>query len=257
MVHALVAEDFKPYIARNRRMAGFTFDMWITDPVAEEWYGGKSSHDLPECVWLFSHIRAGMRVADCGAHHGFLTIPLSKAVGPTGVVGAWEALPRNAAVINENLALNGCHNVFVHPLALGDERKMVRFWTHTSNSLVPWQSPEYGNDEVQMVRLDDEIPAHVKIDLIKIDVEGSDLQMVRGARRVLSERPIIDLELHCCLFEHRNDVIAEIFSLLEPLGYAYSVLARGDDVVRSTGWNINLMELAQYDNPHVFCLPVW
>ena len=253
----LAPGDFTPYIARNRRVGGFTFDIWITDPVAEEWYGGESSHDLPECVWLFSHILAGMKVADCGAHHGFLTIPLSKAVGPTGVVGAWEALPRNATVINRNLALNGCKNVFVHALALGDECKLVPFWTHTSNSLIPWQKPEYANDEVQMVRLDDQIPAHVKVDAIKIDVEGSDLQMVRGARRVLSQRPIIDLELHCCLFENRNGVIAEIFSILRPLSYVYSVLARGDDIVREIGWNIDLTELAQYDNPHVFCLPVW
>jgi FkbM family methyltransferase len=256
MGNKLIAEDFKPYIARNLQTGGFTFDMWITDPVADEWYGGQCRNDLPECVWLFSHIRAGMTIADCGAHHGFLTIPFSKAIGPTGVVWAWEALPANAAVINKNLALNGCHNVFVRPLALGDERKIVRLWTHTSNSLVPWQNPEYGNDAVQMVRLDDEIPAHVKIDLIKIDVEGSDLQMVRGARRVLSQRPIIDLELHCCLFQNRNAVIAEIFSVSELLSYEYSVLARGDDVVRATGRKINLTELAQYDNPHVFCLPV-
>jgi hypothetical protein len=86
-------------------------------------------------------------------------------------------------------------------------------------------------------------------------VEGSDLEMIRGARRVLSQRPIIDLELHCCLFENRNEVVAEIFSILEPLAYTYSVLARGDDVVRDAGWKIDPMELAQYENPHVFCLP--
>jgi FkbM family methyltransferase len=257
MVNALSVEDFKPYIARNRQTGGFTFDMWITDPVADEWYGGERSHDLPECVWLFSHIRAGMKVVDCGAHHGFLTIPFSKAVGPTGVVEAWEALPANAAVINENLVLNGCHNALVHPYALGDERKMVRLWTYTSNCLIPWQDPDYGNDEVQMVRLDDQIPIHVKVDVVKIDVEGSDLQMMRGARRVLSQKPIIDLELHCFLFENRNDTIAEIFSILEPLSYAYSVLARPDGVVLATEGNINLAELAQHHNPHVFCLPMW
>jgi len=92
---------------------------------------------------------------------------------------------------------------------------------------------------------------------VKIDVEGSDLQMMRGARRVLSQRPIIDLELHCSLFENRNDVIAEIFSILEPLNYAYSVLPRPDGAVLATHGNINLTELAQYQNPHVFCLPMW
>ena len=253
VVNELVMGDFQPYIARNRRIGGSTFDMWITDPVADEWYSSQSGGDFPEFVWLFSHTRAGMKVADCGAHHGFLTVAFSKAVGPNGAVGAWEALPANAAVISKNLVLNGCHNVIVRPFALGDERRTVRLWTHTSNTLV---SAEYGNNEVQMVRLDDEIPAHTKVDLIKIDVEGSDLQMVRGARRILSQRPIIDLELHCCLFENRTAVLAEIFSILEPLSYEYSVLASGGDVVRAKGPNIDLTELAGYDNPNVFCVPV-
>jgi FkbM family methyltransferase len=251
-----VPEDFKPYVARNRRIGAIAFDMWITDPVAEEWYGGERSFDLPECVWLLSHVRTGMKVADCGAHHGFLTVAFSKAVGPTGIVQAWEALPLNAAVIDKNLSLNACNNVIVRPVALGDERKMVPLWSHTSNCLIPWRDAAYGNCEVQMVRLDDEIPVDVEVDLIKVDVEGSDLEMIRGARRVLTQRPIIDLELHCCLFENRNEVVAEIFSILEPLAYTYSVLARGDDVVRDGGWKIDLMELAQYENPHVFCLPV-
>jgi FkbM family methyltransferase len=249
-------EDFKPYVARNRRMGAITFDMWITDPVAEEWYGSESSCDLPEWVWLLSHIRTGMTVADCGAHHGFLTVAFSKAVGPTGIVRAWEALPGNASVIDKNLSLNACNNVIVRPVALGDEPKMVPLWSHTSNCLIPWRDAAYGNCQVQMVRLDDEIPVDVKVDLIKIDVEGSDLEMIRGARRVFTQRPIIDLELHCCLFENRNEVVAEIFSILEPLAYRYSVLARGDDVVRDAGWKIDAMELAQYENPHVFCLPV-
>jgi FkbM family methyltransferase len=226
VVSELIMGDFQPYIARDRRIGGFTFDMWITDPVADEWYSSQSVGDLPEFVWLFSHTRSGMKVADCGAHHGFLTVAFSKAVGPNGAVGAWEALPANAAVISKNLVLNGCHNVIVHPFALGDEHRTVRLWTHTSNTLV---SAEYGNNEVQMVRLDDEI---------------------------LSQRPIIDLELHCCLFEDRSAVLAEIFSILEPLSYEYSVLATGGDVIRAKGPNVDLTELAGYDNPNVFCVPV-
>ena len=122
----LAPGDFTPYIARNRRVGGFTFDIWITDPVAEEWYGGESSHDLPECVWLFSHILAGMKVADCGAHHGFLTIPLSKAVGPTGVVEQVPA-PKNRsgkhgrAVKRQHGFFAGNARIAVLPAATGAE----------------------------------------------------------------------------------------------------------------------------------------
>jgi len=61
-------------------------------------YGGERSHDLPECVWLFWHIRAGMKVVHCGAHHGFLTIPFSKAlvcnrIGNPHIEGKTARLP--------------------------------------------------------------------------------------------------------------------------------------------------------------------
>jgi FkbM family methyltransferase len=250
-------EAFEPYIVRGQKLGPYTVDLWITEPVAAEWYDGRESFDTPEFVWLLAHLREGMKVADCGAHHGLSTIAFSKAVGPSGIVGAWEAFPPNADVIEKNLALNGCDNVVVRPLALGDENKTVRLWTHTSNSLIPWSEPIYGNTEVQMVRLDDEIPSDIKADLIKLDVEGSELHVLRGAGRVLSARPIIDLELHCHWFEDRNATLAEIFSLLQPLGYVYSVLSRPNETIRAVGWNIDLAELAFYENPHVFCIPVW
>ena len=47
-----------------------------------------------------------------------------------------------------------------------------------------------------------------------------------------------------------------MISILEPLSYEYSVLASGDDVVRARGPNVDLAELAGYDNPNVFCVPV-
>jgi hypothetical protein len=108
-----------------------------------------------------------------------------------------------------------------------------------------------------MVRLDDEIPNDIKVDLVKLDVEGSELYVMRGAGRILSTRAIIDLELHCAHFEDRNGTLSEIFSLLKPLGYVYSVLLRPHETVRAVGWEIDLAELACYENPHVFCTPVW
>jgi FkbM family methyltransferase len=250
-----VVPIFAPYIARNRRVGNITFDFWITDTVADKWYARDDSNDLPECAWLLSQVREGMTVADCGAHHGFLTVAFSKAVGRKGRVGAWEALPDNAAVIDRNLSLNGCDNVVVRAVALGDQHRRVPLWSHTSNCLIPWKNTAYGNSEVEMVCLDDEIPPDTRIDLIKIDVEGSDLQMIRGARRVLSGKPIIDLELHCSLFANRVATLTEIFAILEPLGYSYSVMARPEDVTHPIGWRLDVGELGRYGNPHVFCLP--
>jgi FkbM family methyltransferase len=253
---------FQPYVVRNRRMGPHTYDLWITDLVAAAWYGHEC-HDLRETSWCLAHIREGMKIADCGAHHGCLTVVFSKAVGPTGRVGAWEAVPQNAAVIEKNLTLNRCTNAIVRPFALGDERKRMPLPSDdiSGNTVFARDGQEADKTkmiEVEFVRLDDEIPKDIRVDFIKIDVEGSDLQMMRGAQRILSQRPIIDLEIHNFLFRDRKATLSEMFGMLAPLQYAYSVLPRAHEgAVQAVGWDIDLSELASYDNPHVFCLPVW
>jgi len=254
---------FQSYVARNRKMGPHTYDLWITDPVAEAWYNGSERHDTRETSWCLAHIREGMKIADCGAHHGCFTVVFSKAVGPTGGVWAWEALPKNAAVIEKNLTLNQCTNAIVRPFALGNERKRMPLLASDSGNTVlarqdAQETDETDTIEVECVRLDEEVARDIRVDFIKIDVEGSDLQMMRGAQRVLSQRPIIDLEIHNFLYQDPRATLAEMFGMLAPLQYVYSVLPSPDDgAVQPAGWNIDLSELASYYNPHVFCLPVW
>jgi len=252
---------FQPYVVRNRRTGPYTYDLWITDHVAETWYCGERL-EMPEVLWCLAHIREGMTIADCGAHHGCLTVVFSKAVGPAGRVAAWEALPKNAAVIERNLRLNQCTNVIVRPHALGERRERMPLLVSDGGDTVLLRDRPEGDKtaaiEVDCVRLDDEVPRDVRLDFIKIDVEGSDVQAMRGGRRVLSQRPIIDLELHNHLYRDRIATLSEIFGMLAPLEYVYSVLPDPcKDTVHAAGWHLDLAELAAYDNPHVFCLPVW
>ena len=201
-----------------------------------------------------------MTIADCGAHHGILTVVFSKAVGPTGRVMAWEAVPKNAAVIEKNLVLNQCKNVVVRPFALSDKRKRISLLAGDGNTALAKDDRDVGEAviEVEGVRLDDEISKDTQVDFIKIDVEGSDLKMMRGAQRVLAQRPIIDLEIHNFLYRDRLATLSEMFRMLAPLQYVYSVLpAPHCGNIQAIGWKIDLSELAKWDNPHVFCLPIW
>lgn len=247
--------SFEPYINRGFRVGAHVIDMWITDPVAASWYGDEA-HDIPEVLWCMAHLRPGMRVADCGAHHGYTTVAFAKAVGPSGHVYAWEALPKNAEVVKANAELNGCANVTVRPVAVGAEAGKLRFQVSDGGDTV--LTRDRGGEgelvEIDCVRLDDEID---RVDFLKLDVEGADLQAMIGARRVISQRPIIDLEIHNMLFRDRCETLEQMFAILNPLNYAFSILPTPRSAMQFAGWNVDLSELAKHENPHVLCLPVW
>src|SRR5271154_7457581 len=76
--------------------------------------------DLAERAFIQRFVRPGMTILDIGAHHGFYTLLLSKCVGPTGRVLAFEPSPRERHALRLNLRLNRAHNVLVHSAALGE-----------------------------------------------------------------------------------------------------------------------------------------
>lgn len=252
------ADAFHPYIARDRVLEPYTFDFHIEDETARLWYDGSPSQWMPERQWCLEHIREGFNILDCGAHHGMMAVLFAKKTGAAGKVIAWEALPSNAVVIQKNVALNGLTNVIVRPFGIGAQRASLAFDRNAGNVVVKKEDAgvEPGAKEtIEIVALDDDIDPKMHVDFMKIDVEGSDLDALKGARRVLSQRPIIDLEIHNFLFGDREGTLREIFAILDGYGYAYEVLPEVfSDIVKIEG-TIDLAWLAQHDNPHVFCIP--
>lgn len=231
----------------------YQFDFLISDPTAAEWYASEHQN-LPEYEWCIDHIKPGDTVVDCGAHHGMTTMMFARATGQTGRVYAYEALPMNAGVIIRNAEINEMRNVIVRPLAVSDYNGSAYFHGNLTNGCLAQN--ETASERVVVVRLDDDLPESVKVDFIKIDVEGSDVGAVNGAMRVLSSRPVIDLELHNFLFKDRRASLNAIFGALAPLRYRFAVLLDIWGKVEEKGSEIDLGWLAQFDNPHVFCVPI-
>src|SRR5581483_7494883 len=123
--------------------------------------------------------RPGSTVVDCGAHHGMMTVLFSKAVGPQGRVIAYEVLPENASVIRQNAVLNRCDNVTVRPVGIGAAPGSLTVTENASNTVVLGDAAS-GERIVEIVRLDDDLPAALNIDFIKVDVEGHDLEALQG-----------------------------------------------------------------------------
>jgi FkbM family methyltransferase len=180
-----------------------------------KWVTGSSTHG----TWLGSYeyekqiifidtVKEGSVVFDIGAHVGFYTLLASKLVGAPGKVIAFEPVPQNLYYLEEHLKLNGCINVEIFPVAVGETGAIVEFGEGPSSSMGKVSSS--GNLKVKMVSLD-ELLANGDIPVpncIKMDIEGGEMRALAGARRLLIEyHPAIFLSTHgkdqhsaCCQF---------------------------------------------------------
>lgn len=175
-------------------------------------------------------VRRGAVVYDVGANLGYVSLLAAVLTGPSGQVHAFEPLPENAEAIRETVAANGLENVVVHEAAVSDTGGHAEFlgvgeasWSHLAD-----RGEHSGTRErlrVVTVALDDyPLPAP---DVVKIDVEGSEIAVLRGMRRLLEEaRPALIVELH-----ETND---EVCDLLDAAGYSYENLD-GPEPVRAAG----------------------
>jgi FkbM family methyltransferase len=139
----------------------------------------------------------GMMFVDVGAHIGLLTLCGARVVGPQGRVVAFEPTPPTFDLLTRALAINGVsHRVEAHCLACGARRERRAFYVGTvlgHSSLLgpaPLSSARAAQEiEAEVVRLDDVVPTGERVDLVKIDVEGTELEVLVGMTRIIRENP--------------------------------------------------------------------
>jgi len=138
-------------------------------------------------------LRPGDVFVDIGANIGTWVLYAAHLVGPAGHVYAFEPHPKTAHYLQRNVALNSFQNITIFSCAVGDSHKLVTL-EETANDTMNNIS-ENGTVSVQMVPLDSmtQIP---KIRLLKIDAEGSELQILHGAIQTLERTESVCME--CC-----------------------------------------------------------
>jgi FkbM family methyltransferase len=133
--------------------------------------------------------RLGDTVVDVGAHIGLNTLYLAQRVGPKGHVTAIEPAADNLEVLRRNVAANHLHNVTVQPVAAGRVDEVADFFLRGQLSAVnsrfadSFYAPVSAVTRVTVVPLDDLVDAAPR--LVKIDVEGGELDVIDGMARLL------------------------------------------------------------------------
>jgi len=183
-------------------------------------------YDLAAQRVIMRLLRPGDAFVDVGANIGMLTLSAAAAVGPKGTILAFEPHPHARADLCGHLDLNGLTHVRVFDCALSAERGGSTLFMPTDSpgqsTLRPVGDQVVRSFEVDVRTLDDfgvEIPKEGRT-LVKIDVEGFELNVLRGARELLSRLNVAVLvETTDAWLREQDQSAAELFAFMADTGY--------------------------------------
>ena len=169
----------------GNRLRAPTFDRWLA---LQLHHAGRMG--VADRRFLQATVKPGMTVVDIGANQGLYTLLFADLVGERGRVLAFEPDDLLHDALRENVESNGARNVEVHHLALGSESGTMTLYRSLLNSgdnrLSATSTGGGPRDPVQ-VRIErlDEALAGERIDFVKIDVEGWEMEVFRGMQALL------------------------------------------------------------------------
>lgn len=187
---------------------------------------------------LESLARRSKVILDIGANIGSHTLPMAAASGSSSLIYAFEPTDWAVSRLKRNLALNPKieSKVRVCQVALGDQEKDSIEGFYSSWSLTTREGQQHPvhkgyfqtSTETQQTTLDKFCQTHQlsKVDLIKMDVDGFEVKVLRGAKATLKkDRPILVFELSPYVLEENGDRIEDLFDVLRECRYQIQSLS--------------------------------
>jgi FkbM family methyltransferase len=186
------------------------------------YYGEYHEHE-----WQFVRrfLKLSHVVVDAGANLGTFTVPFAKAVGPYGKVISFEPQPVIFDCLQNTVALNKLENVQLHRACLGNAPGNVEIFEPDYSQPANFSGVSFADEgpgDVQYsqkkisapVLTLDSVLQNQRLDFLKIDVEGMELEVLQGAQEALKKhQPVIYLE------NNRKPKSPAIIRLLQEQGY--------------------------------------
>lgn len=207
-------------------------------------------------AWLKEWLKTGDTFWDIGANWGWISLAAARTVGTSGQVVAVEPSQSNAAWLKRHIAMNQCESIVtVLEAAVCEQHgetvtfSLLNDGCSPSNSLmfsnsVNGESPEVSRQiSVPAISLDGLLAEQERSpNLVKIDVEGAELKVLKGAIKLLSSKaaPIVLLAVHP-FWQATLEDCQEIVNLLHGMGY---------QILNRHGASVQAIEYDEY-----LCLP--
>lgn len=188
----------------------------LSEPLALRRLLGR--YERPKMEFFRRHLKPGMTFVDVGANLGDFSLVASRLVGNSGRVISFEPDPGNCQWLRESIAKNELANVELREEALSNTEGQATFFL---GDVSGWHTlkggqlqHEKGRITVATRRLDS--LGLDRIDVMKIDVEGAELEVLQGAHESLRRcRPLLLIDLH----PHMGADVAAVAAMLRELGY--------------------------------------
>jgi FkbM family methyltransferase len=184
-------------------------------------------------VWraVMAEIRKGDTFVDVGAYIGLYSIAVGLRLRGVGHVIAFEPDERSFRLLGEHVRLNGLQGcVEMHQVAVSDRTGKSYFFSNGTSEARIVSAPREDTTLIPSITLDEAVAGR-RVDVLKIDVEGYEESVLRGASRLLStpeHRPrAIFIEVHPDAWSTVKTTSVSLLKLLEEAGYLVETVDGG------------------------------
>ena len=193
--------------------------------------------DLNGISYLKKQLKAGNVFIDIGANIGAYSLIASKLVGSNGKVVSFEPVSLICKQLKQNIKLNNLANIVVEPKAVFDKNTTLELFISDHQNMgmssILNHSHETGEKQsVQAITIDEyvKIKSLLKIDFIKIDIEGAEINALRGMKQtILKFNPIILMEISDGILENSTINSTMIYDFMNELNYTpYTINTDGN-----------------------------
>ena len=171
---------------------------------------------------LCRFLKKGSVFVDVGTNIGFFSLLASRIVSEEGKVFSFEPIPHCVEQVKKSVSVNkDIHNITIFPFACGVEEGSSKIYLHSSNVGGSSLSSKIGKSatsapekelNVRIAKMDSVLGREDHIDVIKIDVEGMEFAVLRGAENMLKKhRPILVIEYSPFFYEQIEHGMSEAF----------------------------------------------
>jgi FkbM family methyltransferase len=188
-----------------------------------------------ETDFIAKTVKKDMTVLDVGANIGYYTLLMSDKVGTNGKVFSFEPDPQNQVVLSKNIAVNNLQNVHLEKAAVSSESGTVRLYGTDDKGDQRIYDSHDGRQFVTVpsVSIDDFIEKMkiVKVDFLKMDIQGAEPFAVMGMKKMIKKNPgiILCIEFWPFGLEKCGFGVKQFLDLAKECGLQYFDLNAGGD----------------------------